>query len=162
MREKKTKPSSFDGFPSSNQIHRQRMADHHHGVSPESFDLVPYDEYNAARPREGRHIMASQRGPSGTRDGADPFWSETVVVYQAFNPAIADAIVGAQRHLGAVDAGFLPERMTWIKTSFLWMMHRSQWAGKKNQVGWLGFFFFFFWLLWGRRWGFVCLGCLAI
>lgn len=28
---------------------------------------------------------------------------------------------------------FFKQRMTWIKTNFLWMMHRCAWATKKNQ-----------------------------
>jgi hypothetical protein len=30
---------------------------------------------------------------------------------------------------------FSLRRMTWIKPGFLWMMHRSGWATKPNQVG---------------------------
>jgi hypothetical protein len=54
---------------------------------------------------------------------------ETIVVYQAYRPAIADAAVAAQRF---VDP-FSLSRMTWIKPSFRWMMHRSGWAGKPGQ-----------------------------
>jgi hypothetical protein len=58
----------------------------------------------------------------------------TIVVYQAFNPAIADAAVRAQRF---VDP-FSVERMTWIKPSFLWLMERSGWGTKSNQERILG------------------------
>jgi hypothetical protein len=54
---------------------------------------------------------------------------ETIVVYQAYRPAIADAAVAAQRF---VDP-FSLSRMTWIKPSFRWMLHRSSWAGKPGQ-----------------------------
>ena len=54
---------------------------------------------------------------------------DTLTIYQAYRAAIADA---------ALDAGrFVPpfslQRMTWIKPSFLWLMHRSQWGLKNGQ-----------------------------
>lgn len=57
------------------------------------------------------------------------FDARTITVYQAYSPAIADAALRAQ----AFVAPFSFERMTWIKPSFLWMMHRSGWATKPNQ-----------------------------
>jgi hypothetical protein len=53
----------------------------------------------------------------------------TIVVYQAYRPAIATAAVAAQRFV----APFSMTRMTWIKPSFRWMMHRSGWASKPGQ-----------------------------
>lgn len=53
----------------------------------------------------------------------------TIVVYHAFNDAIAGAALAQQRFV----APFSMHRMTWIKPSFLWLMHRSQWARKPNQ-----------------------------
>jgi hypothetical protein len=49
---------------------------------------------------------------------------ETIVVYQAYRPAIAEAAVAAQRFVNP----FSLKRMMWIKPSTLWMMHRSGWA----------------------------------
>lgn len=57
------------------------------------------------------------------------FDARTVVVYQAYAPAIADAALEAQ----AFVAPFSFERMTWVKPSFLWMMERCGWATKPNQ-----------------------------
>jgi hypothetical protein len=54
---------------------------------------------------------------------------ETIVVYQAYRPAIAEAAVAAQRFVPP----FSLTRMTWIKPSFRWMMHRSGWASKPGQ-----------------------------
>jgi len=54
---------------------------------------------------------------------------ETIVVYQAYRPAIGNPAVAAQRFV----APFSLNRMTWIKPSFLWMMHRSGWAAKPGQ-----------------------------
>jgi hypothetical protein len=57
------------------------------------------------------------------------FDRETIVVYQAYSPAIADAALEAQRFV----APFSFHRMTWIKPSFLWLMHRSNWGQKSGQ-----------------------------
>ena len=57
------------------------------------------------------------------------FDDETVVVYQAYPPAVAGPAVAAQRFV----APFSRERMTWIKPSFLWMMYRCGWATKPGQ-----------------------------
>jgi hypothetical protein len=57
------------------------------------------------------------------------FDATTIVVYQAFNAAIADAALEAQRFVKP----FSYSRMTWVKPSFLWMMERSGWATKPNQ-----------------------------
>ncbi|MGA4844281.1 DUF4291 domain-containing protein [Streptomyces sp. G45] len=55
--------------------------------------------------------------------------ADTIVVYQAYAPAIADAALRAGRFV----APFSFRRMTWIKPSFLWLMHRSNWARKSGQ-----------------------------
>ncbi len=54
---------------------------------------------------------------------------ETLVVYQAYSPAIAAPAAAA----GTFVAPFRRERMTWIKPSFLWMMYRCGWATKPDQ-----------------------------
>ncbi|MGA5192914.1 DUF4291 domain-containing protein [Streptomyces exfoliatus] len=53
----------------------------------------------------------------------------TLVVYQAYSPAIADAALRAGRFVEP----FSFHRMTWIKPSFMWLMHRSNWARKAGQ-----------------------------
>ncbi|MFF2774003.1 DUF4291 domain-containing protein [Streptomyces sp. NPDC058052] len=55
--------------------------------------------------------------------------ADTIVVYQAYAPALADAALRAGRFV----APFSFHRMTWIKPSFLWLMHRSNWARKPGQ-----------------------------
>ena len=76
--------------------------------------------YSASRqflPVDGQHIVAHQ--------------TETqVVVYQAYNPAIARFAVENQC-LGGPDFSY--GRMSWIKPNFLWMMYRCGWASKENQ-----------------------------
>jgi hypothetical protein len=54
---------------------------------------------------------------------------DTLVVYQAYAPQIAEPAIAA----GTFVAPFKRERMTWIKPSFLWMMYRSGWATKPGQ-----------------------------
>ena len=51
---------------------------------------------------------------------------ETLVVYQAYSPSIAEPALAA----GTFVSPFKRERMTWIKPSFLWMMYRCGWATK--------------------------------
>jgi Domain of unknown function (DUF4291) len=57
------------------------------------------------------------------------FDARTIVVYQAYAPVIADAALAAGRFV----APFSVTRMTWIKPSLLWLMHRSNWARKTGQ-----------------------------
>jgi len=75
-----------------------------------------HQDQAAGWPSSGRHIMAQ----------AD---SDSIVVYQAYRPSIADFAVQHQRFGG--DFSF--NRMSWIKPNFLWMMYRSGWAAKEGQ-----------------------------
>ncbi|MCA9706766.1 MAG: DUF4291 domain-containing protein [Myxococcales bacterium] len=53
----------------------------------------------------------------------------TIVVYQAYGPAIAEPALRAGRFV----APFSLTRMTWIKPSFPWLMARSSWARRPGQ-----------------------------
>lgn len=55
--------------------------------------------------------------------------ARTIVVYQAYAPAIATPAVAAKRFVPP----FSRTRMTWIKPSLLWLMERSNWAQKPGQ-----------------------------
>jgi hypothetical protein len=57
------------------------------------------------------------------------FDATSILVYQAYRPAIALPAVQASRFVPP----FSRDRMTWIKPSFLWMMERSGWARKPGQ-----------------------------
>jgi hypothetical protein len=57
------------------------------------------------------------------------YTADTLIVYQAYSPQIAEAAVRA----GTFVPPFSRDRMTWIKPSFGWMMHRSGWAAKPGQ-----------------------------
>jgi hypothetical protein len=55
---------------------------------------------------------------------------DTIVMYQAYSDAIADPAIRDQKF----QAPFSFTRMTWIKPSFFWLMHRSNWGKKPNQT----------------------------
>lgn len=55
--------------------------------------------------------------------------ANTIVMYQAYSPAIVAPSLAAQRFVPPFSLG----RMTWIKPSFLWLMERSRWAQKAGQ-----------------------------
>ncbi len=78
---------------------------------------IPYSKYETQLPQEGHHILAQQT-------------EDTVFVYQAFNPRIANYAVKHQK-FGGEHYKF--SRMSWIKPNFLWMMYRCGWALKENQ-----------------------------
>jgi hypothetical protein len=75
-----------------------------------------YCEQVQVWPEEGRHILAQ-------------FDESTVIVYQAYRPAIG---LFAALH-GKFGGEFSFSRMSWIKPNFLWMMYRSGWGTKNGQ-----------------------------
>jgi hypothetical protein len=81
----------------------------------------PYTEQVHLWPKDGRHILAQ-------------FDAETVIVYQAYHPAIGRH---AAEH-GTFGGEFSYSRMSWVKPNFLWMMFRSGWGTKENQEVTLG------------------------
>ena len=81
------------------------------------LQVESYEEQLKIWPRSGCEILAQ-------------YDEDTVIVYQAFNRRIAEYAIANQR-FGGDD--FDLNRMTWVKTNFLWMMYRSGWAVKKNQ-----------------------------
>jgi len=76
----------------------------------------PYNAQLAVWPASGRHILAQ-------------FDEHSVVVYQAYNAAIGNF---AAKN-GYFGGEFRLNRMSWIKTNFLWMMYRSGWGQKPNR-----------------------------
>ncbi|WP_433365483.1 DUF4291 domain-containing protein [Dactylosporangium sp. CA-152071] len=66
---------------------------------------------------------------TGQRQIRADFDASTIVVYQAYPRAVADAALAAGRFVAPFSFG----RMTWIKPSLLWLMHRSNWARKAGQ-----------------------------
>ena len=57
------------------------------------------------------------------------YTGDTIRVYQAYSPVIAEEAVAG----GRFGPHFSLKRMTWIKPSFLWMMYRCGWAQKPGQ-----------------------------
>jgi hypothetical protein len=75
-----------------------------------------YTDQLARWPRTGRHILAQ-------------FDAESIVVYQAYRPAIGRY---AAEH-GQFGGEFSLDRMSWIKPNFMWMMYRSGWGTREGQ-----------------------------
>jgi hypothetical protein len=86
-----------------------------------NFVKEPYSEQLLTWPKVGRHILAQ-------------FDDDTVIVYQAYRPAIGRFAV---EH-GKFGGEFSYSRMSWIKPNFLWMMYRSGWGTKEGQEVTLG------------------------
>jgi hypothetical protein len=86
------------------------------------LELTSYEAQEHLWPETGNHILSH-------------YDESSIVVYQAYNSKIAKQLVEAQNfHSDSVlQSGFNLNRMTWIKTNFLWMMFRSAWATKSNQ-----------------------------
>lgn len=70
--------------------------------------------------------MKSQFGGREVRADHD---KTSIVLYQSYPDAIADVAVKQQRFGPPFSLG----RMTWVKPSFLWLMHRSNWGLKRGQ-----------------------------
>ncbi|MBC9932309.1 DUF4291 domain-containing protein [Chitinophaga qingshengii] len=78
---------------------------------------VSWKKLQETLPASGKQLIAQQ---------AD----DTLVVYQAYRPAIANYAMAHQRFGGNT---YSYDRMSWIKPNFLWMMYRCGWAVKEGQ-----------------------------
>ncbi|QSJ16733.1 DUF4291 domain-containing protein [Nostoc sp. UHCC 0702] len=76
----------------------------------------PYLIQESRWPKIGRHILAQ-------------YDDQLIVVYQAYRPAIGH-FAATNNYFGGE---FSLDRMSWIKTNFLWMMYRSGWGTKTGQ-----------------------------
>lgn len=85
--------------------------------SQQRIKIKPYVDVEKSLPRSGNCISAYQ-------------YENSIIVYQAFKPRIANYAIENQK-FGGTDFSF--NRMTWIKPNYLWMMYRSGWASKENQ-----------------------------
>ena len=77
---------------------------------------IRYAEYENNLPQEGNHVIGTEI-------------NDEIVVFQAYKKSIAEFSVQHQ----FLGGEFSLNRMSWIKTSFLWMMYRSGWGSKENQ-----------------------------
>ena len=75
-----------------------------------------YSDQVKVWPKDGRHILSQ-------------YDDESIVVYQAYNPAIGRYAIEHGRFGGE----FSFSRMSWIKPNFLWMMCRCGWGTKEGQ-----------------------------
>ena len=75
-----------------------------------------YTRQNSRWPERGRVILAQ-------------YDAESVIVYQAYRPAIGNFAATN----GYFGGPFKLTRMTWIKPNFLWMMYRCGWGRKEGQ-----------------------------
>jgi len=76
-----------------------------------------YTEQQIRLPKNGQQLIADHD-------------DNTLIVYQAFKPAIAEYAVHHQAFGGP---HYKHGRMTWIKPGFMWMMFRAGWATKVDQ-----------------------------
>ena len=81
-----------------------------------NLETEPYLSQTSIWPDTGRVILAN-------------FDDESIVVYQAYRPAIGR--FAAEN--GYFGGEFKLSRMSWIKPNFLWMMYRCGWASKQGQ-----------------------------
>jgi hypothetical protein len=79
--------------------------------------IEKYIEQVNRLPKQGKQIIGQING-------------ESIIVYQAFNPNIANYAIKNQK-FGGEHYSFT--RMSWIKPGFLWMMYRAGWASKDHQ-----------------------------
>lgn len=84
---------------------------------------------NAPLPTEP-HIVQRERWPRSGRPIMAHHDADSVIVYQAYRPAIGEWAI-RHGHLGGPH--FSLQRMSWIKPNFLWMMYRSGWGTKEGQ-----------------------------
>jgi hypothetical protein len=76
-----------------------------------------YSEQIKVWPKTGHHILAQ-------------FDDTSIIVYQAYRPSIGRH---AAEH-GCFGGDFDFDRMSWVKPNFLWMMYRSGWGTKQDQL----------------------------
>lgn len=86
-------------------------------ASKSLFQTANYLKQKVTWPKDGKHILAQYN-------------DDSIIVYQAFKPSIAEYAVKHQK-FGGEEFSF--SRMSWVKTNFLWMMYRCGWASKKHQ-----------------------------
>lgn len=75
------------------------------------------------------YLLQASRWPNAGRQVLAQFDADTITVYQAYRPSIADDAVAHQ----CFGGDFSYSRMSWIKPNFLWMMYRCGWASKEGQ-----------------------------
>lgn len=93
----------------------ERVSRKESGVLP-SLKTERYAQQASRWPRSGRFILAQHD-------------DDSIIVYQAYRAEIG---LFAATH-GWFGGAFSLNRMSWIKTSFMWMMYRSDWGRREGQ-----------------------------
>ncbi len=81
-----------------------------------NIETTFYEKQKQSWPLSGRHILAQYN-------------ENFIIVYQAYGQSIGSFALEHEYFGG----DFKLDRMSWIKTNFLWMMHRSRWGTKPSQ-----------------------------
>ena len=81
------------------------------------MEFINYDEYIKNLPNDGKHIVASHD-------------NDSIVVYQGLNKEIAEPAVKS----ACFHEPFRLDRLSWIKTNFMWMMYRSDWGILEERI----------------------------
>jgi len=81
-------------------------------------ELVSYLEQSQTLPCNRRYIVGQHKQGS-------------ILVYAAFKNSIANSALAEQQFISG--CGFKYSRYSWLKPSFLWLMHCSDWARKNDQ-----------------------------
>jgi hypothetical protein len=105
------------------------LIERHSGLRPTPIAPVPMPRQIRATPAGRIAKVAVMTTTIPVRQVRALHDTETITVYQAYSPLIADPAIAH----GRFADGFKRDRMTWIKPSFLWMMYRSGWAAKPGQ-----------------------------
>ncbi|UJR11744.1 hypothetical protein I4U23_015925 [Adineta vaga] len=95
------------------------------------MDWLNHYESNTEMYTDAKRRWPCRRSRPGGKWILASFDDVSVIVYQAYNDDIAQYACENGRFTGC--PGYNEQRMTWIKTSFLWMMYRSNWASRSNQ-----------------------------
>ena len=105
------------------------------------FDLLPTSSSSVASSHvfdnaTGKGVMGATAGNINTpfRQIRAIHTSDSIIVYQAYNDAIANAAVASNSFHGPLSQGLWSrDRMTWIKPSAIWMGYRCGWATMKDK-----------------------------
>jgi len=104
----------------------QTLRENRKEVRSLNFASARYLEVRDTWPGEGRCILAQ-------------YTDQAILVYAAFADPIVAYAVRNQTFRGAEKkTDWDPQRMSWVKTNFLWMQYRSGWCTKPNQTSTVG------------------------
>lgn len=90
------------------------------------FAVAPYLKIRETWPDMGKFVLAQ-------------YTDDAILVYAAFESDIVSYAAKHQTFRQAErETSWDPQRMSWVKTNFLWMQYRSGWGTKARQTGTVG------------------------